>query len=409
MRYSLVLIAMAGALTACRDWLPPSEDPSPISTASNTPDATPPAMQTLGNGSVKVPPYMAEVAVYGTTAYTTTWSFSTVSPGNRVDIWDVSGNTPLLVDSLRVHESVVTTGDIAVSDDGQIMIVAAERSPGRIFVYDISTPRAPRELSVFSSANTQPGVHTAKLGRVNGRLYAFLAVDPGNSFRARTVIVDLGDPASPREVHVRQADLSFVHDTFLRDGVLFIAQWGDGLILLDVGGLGQGGSITNPVEVGRIVTKGDEVHNVWWFHDPTTGSKRYAFVGQEGPGSLLGSSSGDIHVVDVSDPAHPREVAFYTGGSFVGPHNFWMDEAAGVLYAAYYNGGVRALNVRGDLSSCTASEKAGDGRCDLGKMGREIGRGLQGGVPVFIWGVRYDNGSVFASDMQGRLWKLKGL
>lgn len=366
-------------------------------------------MEVLGSGSVAVPPYVAEVAVSGSTAYTTTWSFNSSYPGNRIDIWDISGETPTKTGSVTISGTVVTTGDVAVSDDGQIMIAATERSPGKIVVYDISTPRAPRELSSFSSPNTVPGVHTAKLGRVGGRLYATLAVDAGGSFKGRTVVVDLGDPAQPQEVHMRQADFSFVHDTFLRDGVLFIAQWGDGLVILDVGGLGLGGTITSPVEAGRIVTFGDEVHNVWWFHDPSNGARRYAFVGQEGPGVILSSSSGDLHVVDLSNPSNPREVAVYSGGNGTGPHNFWMDEAAGILYAAYYNGGVRALNVRGDLSSCAANEKSSDGRCDLGKMGKEVARGLQAGLQVFIWGVRYDNGSVFASDMHGRLWKLKGL
>jgi hypothetical protein len=365
-------------------------------------------MEVLGNGTVPVPPFMAEVAVQGSTAYTTTWSFNTAAPGNRVDIWDVSGDTPVRVDSIVVSESVVTLGDVAISDDGQLMIVATERAPGMIVVYDISAPRAPHELSRYTSSNTQPGVHTAKLGRVNGNLYAFLAVDPGSSLSSRTVIVDLSDPTAPQEVFVRPAQFSFVHDTFIRDGVLFIAHWSEGLVILDLGGLGNG-SVTNPREVGRIVTRGGEVHNVWWFHDPSTGAKRYAFVGQEGPGSLLSSSSGDIHVVDVSDMTNPTEVAFYSAGSNKGPHNFWMDETRGVLYAAFYNGGVRAFDVRGDLSACSSSQRAGDGRCDLARMGREIRRGLQDGDPVYVWGVRFDAGDVYASDMLGRLWKLKAL
>jgi hypothetical protein len=369
-------------------------------------------MQILGSGSVIVPPYVAEVAVNGATAYTTTWSFTSQAPGNRVDIWDVSGDTPLRVDSLFVQDSVVTTGDVSVSDDGQIMIVASERAPGRIFVYDVSTPRQPALLSVFRSDNTYPGVHTAKLGRVNGKLYAFLAVDPSGVFRARMVIIDLSDPKAPREVYVRLADqATFVHDTFVRDGVVFIAEWADGLIVLDVGGLGHGGTITAPVEVGRIITKDAHAHNVWWFHDPTTGAKRYAFVGEENQADRFTFTSGDIHVVDLENPARPREVAFYNGGPGVGTHNFWMDETAGVLYAAYYNGGVRTIDVRGDLSACSNWQRDALGRCNLGKMAREKGRGLQGegAVPVFIWGVRYDNGAVFASDMLGKLWKLKGL
>jgi hypothetical protein len=69
------------------------------------------------------------------------------------------------------------------------------------------------------------------------------------------------------------------------------------------------------------------------------------------------SSSGDIHVVDVSNMAAPKEVAFYTD-AWAGTHNFSVDEPNGILYAAYYNGGVRALDVRGDLGTCTAAQKS---------------------------------------------------
>ena len=402
-RYRFLLTALVAVIGACR------ESSSPADTTTVVPV---PAMQILGSGSVIVPPWVAEVAVTGTTAYTTTWSGGAQALGNRVDIWDVSGDTPLRVDSLVIQDSVLTTGDVSVTDDGQIMIVATERDPGRIFIYDISNPRMPEQLSMFRSDNTRPGVHTAKLAHVDGKLYAFLSVDPGSGFRARLVIVDLSDPATPKEVYVRLADQpTYVHDTFVRDGVLFIAEWTDGLIILDVGGLARGGTITSPVEVGRIVTKDRHVHNVWWFHDPSTGAKRYAFVGEENQASLFNFTSGDVHVVDLVDPAQPREVAFYSGGAGVGTHNFWMDESAGILYAAYYNGGVRAIDVRGDLSVCTESQRDVLGRCNLGRMAREKGRGLQGegDAPVFIWGVHYDNGAVFASDMLGKLWKLKGL
>jgi hypothetical protein len=109
--------------------------------------------------------------------------------------------------------------------------------------------------------------------------------------------------------------------------------------------------------------------------------------------------------VDVSDMTAPREVAFYHVDG-AGTHNFSMDEARGVLYAAYYNAGVRALDVRGDLSNCSADQKAPDGRCDLKKMGREIAAGLQDGQPVYVWGVHFDGSFVYASDMRNGLWKL---
>ena len=86
-----------------------------------------------------------------------------------------------------------------------------------------------------------------------------------------------------------------------------------------------------------------------------------------------------------------------------------MDEARGILYAAYYNGGVRVLNVSGDLSSCSAAEKSADGRCDLGKMGRELAFGPIDSAPIYIWGVQLLADHLYASDMLNGIWKLDAL
>ena len=162
--------------------------------------------------------------------------------------------------------------------------------------------------------------------------------------------------------------------------------------------------------LGAIATVGGDAHNIWWLHDPVSGN-RYAFVGEEsGPSQLGISSAGDIHVLDVSDLTHPREVAFYHVPG-AGTHNFSVDEQSGILYAAYYNGGVRALDVRGDLETCSPAQQVTVGaltRCDLGAMGREVGRGLSGGSPaVYVWGVQLSGGSLYASDMLNGLWKLR--
>lgn len=393
----LALAAACGGGDSGVTGVKPDSTPQPVA---------PRAMSVLGNAQVGTAgvdaPYTAEVAVRGTTAYTSTWSVSSAIPGNVVHIWDVSGDVPLRVGQVTVPGTVRTTGDVAISDDGRLLMVATE-PVGSIAIFRLDNPRAPVLASQFQSANTTPGVHTAKFGRVNGTLHAFLSI-PGGA-QSKVVIVDVSDPAAPREVVARPLALSFVHDVFYRDGLLFVANWNDGLRVWDLGGGGRGGTPANPVELGRILTVGGQVHNVWWFKDPQTGSARYAFVGQEGPGSVGNSASGDIHVVDVSDFSAMKEVAVY-GVPGAGTHNFWMDEAAGVLYAAYYNGGVRGLNVRGDLSACTAAQKTADGRCSLSLMGREVSNALTD-RRVYVWGVQFVNGHVYASDMLNGLWKLR--
>ena len=371
------------------------------------PPGAPATMAILGNGLDTVR-YQAEVAARGTIAYTTSWGVRRVQ-GNKVSIWDVSGNVPVLIDSLILN-GATTTGDIAVSDDGRLLVVATERAPGSIFVYDLTNPRKPALLSVYSTGNTNPGVHTAEVGRVNGKLYAFLSIDPVGTIPARLVTVDLSAPASPAEVFTKVIGNPYVHDTFVRNGLLFLALWNDGVQIWDIGGCGTGASPESPKVLGTVKTLGGDVHNIWWYNDPN-GSKRFAFVGQEGFGVVGSQSSGDIHVIDLSDLSAPKEVAFYSVPG-AGTHNFSVDETNGVLYAAYYNGGVRAIDVRGDLGTCDASQRALDAssnlsRCDLRLMGRELATGISNlAKPVYVWGVQYLNGSVYVSDMLNGIWKL---
>ena len=396
---SIAVALAAGLVSGCDS--DSSNGPTPF---------TGPALSIIGRGDM-TDRFMAEVWTHGDVAYTSSWGSRGGQVGNAVHIWRVDGDSPELVDSLIV-ENATTLGDVQVSDDGRLLVVATERQNGSIVIYDLANPLKPARLTRYETDNTSNGVHTAEVARVNGTLYGFLSVDPPD---ARLVIVDLSDPANPREVFVRSMGAPFVHDVFVRDGILFTALWNDGLTIWDLGGGGKGGSPSNPVQIGNVRTatfsplvSGSEAHNVWWFHDPAGGpnAKRYAFVGEEGPASSQTSSSGDIHVVDISDMSAPREVAFYHVDG-AGTHNFSMDEDRGVLYAAYYNGGLRALDVRGDLSSCSADQKSPDGRCDLRKMGREIAAGLQGGnLSVYVWGVRFDGSFVYASDMLNGLWKL---
>jgi hypothetical protein len=95
--------------------------------------------------------------------------------------------------------------------------------------------------------------------------------------------------------------------------------------------------------------------------------------------------------VDVSDLAHPTEVAFFRRAG-AGTHNFWMDEPNQILYAAYYNGGVVAIDVSGTLSGDISS--------------RMIDTLSFGAGNTYTWGVQLYNGSLYAADMVSGLWQL---
>ncbi|HET9708495.1 MAG TPA: hypothetical protein VFP39_09335 [Gemmatimonadales bacterium] len=182
-----------------------------------------------------------------------------------------------------------------------------------------------------------------------------------------------------------------IHDQYLRDGLDIVCAWNTGILIYDVGNGIKGGSPSNPVLVGSVATTGGEAHNTWWFHNPVTNQKKYLFVGQEGPGQVGFKSSGDIHVVDVSDLAHPVEVGFFHRDSS-GTHNFWMDEQKQILYAAYYNGGVAAIDVSGTLSGDISS--------------RMIDTISFGAGNTYTWGVQLYQGSLYAIDMLSGFWQL---
>lgn len=407
LRAALIAAALAG-VGACSGDGPTPPPPPPVDPGGGggggDGGAAIPALAVDGLGAMGAR-FTGELAVRGTTAYTTTWGYRGAVPGNTVYVWDVGGAVPALVDSVLV-DGAVTVGDVQISDDGALLMVATEFAPGSVVLYSLADPRRPLRIARFSSQSTGPGVHTAKFGRVNGALYAFLAVDPSP---ARLVVLDLADPAAPRQLLDRTMGRPFLHDVLVRDGFLFTALWHDGLTIWDIGGGAAGGTPAAPVQVGNVLTVGGYVHNVAWVQLPG-GGRRYAWVGEEGPGSVLGRSSvGDVHVVDVTDMTRPREVAFYdvTGA---GTHNFAVDERQGVLYAAYYNAGVRALDVRGDLGACEAAQRSADGRCDLAKSGRVLATALtERPESVFVWGVALASGSLYASDMWNGLWKLRPL
>jgi hypothetical protein len=190
-----------------------------------------------------------------------------------------------------------------------------------------------------------------------------------------------------------------IHDTFVRDGLAFVFAWNTGLMIFDVGNGIRNGSACSPVYVGGVATVGGSAHNGWWFWNPVSSEKRYVFVGQEGPGTIGGGTTGDVHVVDVTNLTAPFEVAtFHLNGA--GAHNFWMDEPNQVLYAAFYNGGVVKLNV--------ASPPALSGNL----ASRLVANVQPGGPPpnTFVWGVQYypANGSLYVIDMISGLWQLNG-
>jgi hypothetical protein len=357
----------------------------------------PPAEFSVRAGGNNVPNrYSADLWVHGSYAYTGTWGSVARNGvvGDQVNIWSLEATgAPTLVDSVKIA-GVATVSDLQVSDDGAVLVVSTERGANAgLYVYELADPRRP---VLRGTSMVAQGLHTATIADINGGRYVFAAKNPSDP---ALMIYDITDPGGVTLVASVPIPADYgIHDTYVRDGLAFVFAWNTGVIIYDVGNGIKGGSPANPQEVSRLVTAangvpgGPAVHNGWWFHNPVTGEHRYLFIGQEGPGTVGSRSAGDIHVVDVSDLAHPVEVAFYRFPG-AGTHNFWMDEQRQILYAAYYNAGVVALDVSGQLSG------------DL--TDRLIDQIQPGGVAnTYTWGVQLAGGSLYAVDMLSGLWQL---
>jgi hypothetical protein len=390
----LLTVTAAGCDGGTEPSLDPPESPEPAPPEPPAPAPDDLTLSLTGGGHNVPERFTSDLWVHGAYAYTGTWGGSQRegNPGNALKIWalDATG-APALADSVILPD-VGTVSDVEVSADGTVLMFSTERGAAAgLYLYDLTDPQTP---TLLDSVHVAEGLHTATLGEIADRRYAFTARNPGNP---ALTIFDVTDPSAIQlAASVSIPPTYGIHDTYVRDGLAFVFAWDAGVIIYDVGNGIRGGSPESPVEVSRLVTSANgvagspAVHNGWWFHNPVTSEARYLFIGQEGPGTIGVRSSGDIHVVDVSDLTHPREVAsFRLDGA--GTHNFWMDEEAQVLYAAFYNGGVIALDVSGTLSGDLSS--------------RLIGQVRFGG-DTFTWGVMLANGSLYASDMLSGLWQV---
>jgi hypothetical protein len=336
--------------------------------------------------------YSSDLWVAGGYAYTGTWNWyqRTAGVAGLIKVFQLGGGgDPALVDSV-VLANVTTVSDLEVSPDSSLLVATAEGNAGQgLYVFSLANRAKPAQQA-WIGVNT--GLHTGSLAVIGGKLYAFGAKNPANP---ALMIFDLSSVATGSITVLSTTPIPAnygIHDTFVRDGLCFAFVWNEGVYIYDVGNGIAGGTPAVPVRIGTVKTGGGEVHNGWWFHNPTNGERRYLFVGQEGPGTIGSASSGDIHVVDVSDLTAPVEVAIYSMAG-AGVHNFWMDEQSQRLYAAYYNGGVVALDVSGTLSGNLAS--------------REIARIRPGGAgQTYVWGVQLYAGSLYTVDMLTGLWQL---
>jgi hypothetical protein len=317
--------------------------------------------------------------------------------------WDVTDPTnPVKTDSIQVDAR--TVNDVKVSPDGRYAALSREGASNRrngVVILDLQDPAHPTIASVYDDGLTG-GVHN--MFAMDDHLFALSAGD-------KYVILDVTDIYQPTYVSEYNHPESRIHDVWVHDGIAYSSEWGTGVVVVDVGNGKWGGSIENPVFVTNVPYPVGATHAAFPYFQEETG-KFYLFLGDEimardgAPWSGAGLAripqqggtpsvtSGYIHIIDFTDPENPVDVARYEVEEF-GTHNMWVEDD--VLYVAYYEGGVRVVDVSGELMG------------NLATQGREMAvykafdpAGFVANAPM-AWGPQPYKGYLFFSDFNSGL------
>ncbi len=334
--------------------------------------------------------------------------------GNGVTfVWDVTDPANIVkTDSVLVDAR--TTNDVKASPDGRYGVISREGASNRrngVVILDLANPAHPTIASTWDEGVTG-GVHN--MFATNEHLFVLSAGD-------KYVILDMADIYNPRYVGEYDHPDSRVHDVWVHDGIAYSAEWENGIVVVDVGNGRWGGSPENPVFVTNIPLPSGQTHAVFPYLQESTG-KFYLIAGDEivsreglawegtgpdhriqydpetGRGGYPRATSGYIQIVDFTDPESPEMVARYEVSEY-GTHNMWVEDD--ILYEAYYEGGLRMVDLSGDLAG------------NLYTQGREIAvfkaHDPLGYIPnsPAAWGVMPWKGNIFFADINSGLWSVK--
>ncbi len=326
-------------------------------------------------------------------------------------IWDITDPANLVkTDSVQVNAR--TVNDVKVSPDGRYAVMTREGASDRVnglVILDLEDPAHP-VIAAEHNDNLTGGVHNT--WPEEDYLYAL-------SGGERYIIIDVSDIYNPVNVGEYNHPNSRIHDVMVHNGIAFSAEWNNGVVVVDVGHGGWGGSPENPVFITNYATPGGRTHTVIPYEHESTG-RFLVFAGDEvmdrpgmalpgnfdrdpydpatGQGGRPMQTSGYTHIVDFTDIENPKKIAKYHVPEY-GTHNMWIEDD--ILYQAYFESGVRVVDVSGELKG------------NLYTQGREIAvfkpfdpAGFLSNAP-FTWSAMTYKGRILFSDGNSGLWSAR--
>src|SRR5690606_22594146 len=276
-----------------------------------------------------------------------------------------------------------------------------------IVIASLEDPRHPRAIAEFTEGVTA-GVHSAFIYEQPAYgTHVYLTNNGTNAMH----VIDITDPYNPREVAQWRSPSpdagGSLHDIAVQDGLAYLSNWNDGLIVLDVGNGVREGSPSSPQFVAQYKYDLNEMYrnveadggpgfirgtHTAWRHNDYVFIADEVFPSQPQRGTRDAAASrayGNLQVIDVSDWENLRSVAWDTPEDG-GVHNIWVD--GDLLYMGAYDSGFRIFDVSGEL------------RGDLRAQGREIAHlntaDMEGRVvnSAMTWGVVVRDGVAYVND-----------
>lgn len=315
--------------------------------------ARPVRLSPLGHADI---PGGGQVVVEGDLAFV-----GHIEPPHGTSILDVSDpRAPRLLARLEVpphthsHKVRARDGVMLVNHEGHPFGARPAGFQGGLRIYDVTRPAAPRAIAVYRTAGT--GAHRFDF---DGR-YVYLSAEVDGYVGNITLVLDLADPAHPREVSrwwlpgqwtaggespAWTGRAHRTHHPLRFDDRLYVSCWEAGLAVVDIA------AIEAPKTLLRMDSpEGYPTHTVLPLPRPAAPGA-FLLAVDEGWNDEGDALPAGLWVADVTGPAAPTLVARYkrppprAASGFWGAHQPHERIIDGLAFVAWFQNGLRVVDV----------------------------------------------------------------